>query len=281
MPAALRWKSQPGDREALHVPLRFGRATLGVLTLVCSQAGRPSKARVESARNLGQQAAVAIAMHRLLDSACEKASRSVVEAERARMAGEIHDGVAQAFLSVMVHTRATRLGGLPRRQKFEKFLEDVESVAASGLEDARRLVFALRSLPIEREGLMPALESLLRRMSVAGSTQFALVNRAGALDVPPAIEDCVYRIVQEAAQNALKHAGAKRAVVHIERDGGFLKVRIEDDGPGDSGDVIQHARERGGFRAMRERADRCGGIVDVEPRTPRGTRVVAKLPLKA
>jgi signal transduction histidine kinase len=108
-----------------------------------------------------------------------------------------------------------------------------------------------------------------------------LVNQAGALDVSPAVEDAVYRIVQEAMQNALKHAGAREVKVLLGLRDGRLEIGIEDDGVGVPDDVIQRARERGGLRAMRDRAERCGGSLLVEPRSPRGTKVAVLLPLRS
>ena len=108
-----------------------------------------------------------------------------------------------------------------------------------------------------------------------------LVNRAGALDVSPAVEDTVYRIVQEAMQNALKHAGARLVTVALAEVEASLAISVEDDGLGVPEDVIQRARERGGLRAMRDRAERCGGSLVVEPRTPSGTRVAVLLPIRS
>jgi signal transduction histidine kinase len=225
-------------------------------------------------------APVKLEVQRLVDRACEAASRSAIEAERARMAGEIHDGLAQAFLAVIVQARAARLGGRLGRERLLQFLEQIESLAAGGLEEARRSVFALRSIRVESDGLVCALERLVGSLSIAGRTRFVLVNRAGVLEISPAAEDAVYRIVQEATQNALKHAGAREVTVLLERDDGQLLVRIEDDGEGVAHDVIQCARERGGLRAMRDRAERCGGSLFIEPCSPRGTRVDLLLPMK-
>jgi signal transduction histidine kinase len=219
-------------------------------------------------------------MQRLVDSACEAASRSAIEAERARMAGEIHDGLAQAFLAVMMQARAARLGGRLPKQRLLHLLEQIECLAAGGLEESRRSVFALRSTCVESDGLVRALDRLVGSLSIAGRTRFILVNRAGAPDISPGAEDAVYRIVQEATQNALKHAGAREVTVQLERDDGQLRVRIEDDGEGVAHDVIQRARERGGLRAMRDRAERCGGSLIVEPCSPRGTRVDVLLPMR-
>src|ERR1700741_896926 len=91
-------------------------------------------------------------VQRLVDSACEAASRSAIESERSRMAGEIHDGLAQSFLAVMMQARAARLGGRLAKQRLLKSLEQIESLAAAGLEESRRSVFALRSVRVESDG---------------------------------------------------------------------------------------------------------------------------------
>lgn len=227
-------------------------------------------------------------LHRLLDRASmkrqavvrEAASKSAIEAERARMADEIHDGVAPAFLAVMVQARAARIAGLPRKQDVARFLDQIEASAIQGLEEARRSVFALRTVAVERDGLNTALDRLLRSLSIAGRTRCVLVNRVDALEIAPAVEDAVYRIVQEATQNALKHAEAREVKVELDTADGRLRVSIVDDGSGIPGDVIQQARERGGLRAMRDRAEQCGGGLAFEAGSPRGTRVTVSFPVR-
>jgi len=180
-----------------------------------------------------------------------------------------------------MQARAARISGKGRRRNVSQFLDHIEALAAEGLGDARRSVFALRAIAVENGGLLAALEQLAAGLSIPGRTQCALVNRAGALDVSPAVEDAVYRIAQEAMQNALKHAGAREVRVVLGQRDGRLEVGIEDDGLGVPDDVLQRARERGGLRAMRDRAERCGGSLMVEPRTPRGTRVAVLIPLRS
>jgi signal transduction histidine kinase len=280
-PVAMRgWYDGRHHREALLVPIRIGGTTYGHIPLIFGPQGRLSEARLHVVCVLAQQAAVAIRMQHLGDSVSEAASRSAIEAERSRMAGEIHDGLAHAFLSIIMQTRVARLGGRVRKQHLLQTLEAIESLAAGGLEEARRSVFALRSIVVETDGLVPALERLVGSLSMAGRTRFVLVNRAGAPDISAAVADCAYRIVQEATQNALKHAGARLVTVQLERDGGRLRVRVEDDGDSVANDLIQSARERGGLRAMRERAQSCGGSFLVEPCSPRGTRVDVHMPMK-
>jgi signal transduction histidine kinase len=214
-----------------------------------------------------------------VDRFLETIARQAVESERARMAGEIHDGLAQAFLAVIMQARAARIGGRIGKQRLLKLLEEIEALAAGGLEDARRSVFALRSVWVESEGLVRALERLVGSLSIPGRTRFVLVNGAGMPELSPAVEDAAYRIVQEATQNALKHAGARQVSVRLDCDGGQLRVRIEDDGEGLADDVIQRARERGGLRAMRERAEGCGGSFVLELCSQRGTCIDVLLPM--
>ena len=286
IPAAMRgWYQSRGFRQALLVPIRLGGTTFGQLALIFGAQGRPSEAQLQVARVLAQQTAVAVRMKSLGDSArqaaIERERAAATEAERARMAGEIHDGLAQAFLAVMMQARAARISRSGRRRNDAQFLDRIEALAAEGLEEARRSVFALRSIAVENEGLLVALERLVGSLTIPGRTRCVLVNQAGALDVSPAVEDAVYRIVQEAVQNALKHAGALEVRVVLAQGDGSLEVVIEDDGLGVPDDVIQGARERGGLRAMRDRAERCNGGLVVQPRSPRGTRVTVHLPLRS
>lgn len=197
------------------------------------------------------------------------------------MASEIHDGLAQSLLTLILQARTARLEGLCSQQRLLQSLEQVELLAVASLEEARRCVFALRPAKVASEGLVCALRQLVGSLSIAGRTRFVLVNRAGKPDVSPSVEDAVYRIVQEATQNALKHAGAGLVTIRLHKDVGRLRVRVEDDGDGMECDAIQRARERGGLRAMRERAEDCGGSLVVEPCPTRGTRVDALLPLRS
>jgi signal transduction histidine kinase len=165
------WYESRGYRQALLVPIRLGGTTFGQLALIFGAQGRPSEAQLQVARVLAQQSAVAIRMKSLGESARQSAIQreriAATEAERARMAGEIHDGLAQAFLAVMMQARAARISNVAGR-KVSHFLDRIEALAAEGLEEARRSVFALRSIAVENEGLLAALERLAGSLSIPG-----------------------------------------------------------------------------------------------------------------
>jgi signal transduction histidine kinase len=279
IPPPLRRRYQ-GQREALRVAIRFGETRFGHLALLFAGRGRPSEARVHAMRALAHQAAVAIGLQRQRENACRGESRAAVEAERTRMAGEIHDGIAQAFLAVLMQARAARLPVRRHGRAVLRFLDGIESAAADGLEEARRSAFALRSVPVARHGLVHALERLVGSFATGGPTRFVFVNGAGAPSPSHAVEDAAYRIVQEAMQNAVKHAGASLVTVRLDRHDDRLRLRIEDDGEGIAQDLVQRARERGGLRGMRERAEQCGGSLVVETGSPRGMRIHVLLPLE-
>jgi len=275
-PDALAFMLRIGARQCVSLPILLRGDVVGLLTLWLPHETAPAPERIAQLRTLALQAALSLELLRFR----EATSKSATEAERARMAGEIHDGLAQAFLAVMMQARAAMIGGRARRGHVSQCLERIEAIAAEGLADARRSVFALRSTSIEDDGLVVALGRLVSNLSIAGGTQCVFVNRADSLDVAPAIEDAVYRIVQEATQNAIKHAGALQVKVTLDSADGKLLLSIEDDGLGLPGDVIQNARERGGLRAMQERAEHCGGTFAFEARVPRGTRVRALFPMR-
>jgi signal transduction histidine kinase len=103
VPPALLW-GMKGQQRALRLPIRFGATVVGHLSLIFAPKASPSELGQFVARVLGQQAGLAIGMQRQQDDA----SRSAIEAERGRMAGEVHDGVAQSFLGVLMQARAAR-----------------------------------------------------------------------------------------------------------------------------------------------------------------------------
>jgi signal transduction histidine kinase len=276
-PDALAFMLRIGAKQCLSLPVRSRGSVVGLLKLWLPHDEAPSPELLAHLRTFTHQAALSLELIHFR----EKTSKAATEAERARVAGEIHDGLAQAFTGILMQARAARISTRYHRRDTSPFLERIESLAAGGLEEARRSLFALRSISVEHDGLVAALERLVSNLSIDGRMRCNFVNRAPTLQAAPTVEDAIYRIVQEAAQNALKHADARQVDVTFELVGNELHVNIEDDGVGISTDVVQRARESGGLRAMRDRAKHCGGTLVVESRSPRGTRVAVVFPLAA
>ena len=207
-------------------------------------------------------------------------------AERARIAREMHDIVAH-HLTVM--TTLAEAAVAASASSPEKATDVMRSVAVTGrraLADTRRLLGVLRERdgtgPGSAEALQPVpdlsqLDALIEQVRSAG-LDTALELHGQAPDVPAGVQLAVYRLVQEALTNTLKHGGAgARASVRLSFEPGELRVDVNDDGAGSAAPAA--AGVGGGLPGMRERVRAYGGDVQAGPRQPAGWAVTARLPL--
>jgi signal transduction histidine kinase len=205
-------------------------------------------------------------------------------AERARIAREMHDIVAH-HLTVMVTLSEAAAGATASSP--ERAAEVMRSVSATGrraLADTRRLLGVLRQSPSQdlSAALAPVpdltqLDALIEEVRSAG-LETTLEIHGQAPDVPAGVQLTVYRLVQEALTNTLKHGGAGvRATVRLRYLPGELRVDIDDDGAGAT--ARAPASVGGGLIGMQERIHAYGGDVQAGPRQPGGWRVSARLRL--
>jgi signal transduction histidine kinase len=208
----------------------------------------------------------------------EESTRAAVEAERARIAADLHDVIAHSVSVMTVQAGAARLLLAESPERARKPLEAIEETGRQALTEMRRLLGILRT-EADETGLAPQpgmadLRALLDRVRQAG-LPVELAIEGGPEYLPPGIDLAAYRIVQEALTNALEHADRARARVTVRYRQGALELEVADDGPGGrgGGDL------RGGLVAMRERVSVYGGNLDAGPRTGGGYAVSAHLPL--
>jgi signal transduction histidine kinase len=205
-------------------------------------------------------------------------------AERARIAREMHDVVAH-HLTVMV--TLSEAAAAASRNSPERAAEVMRSVSATGrraLADTRRLLGVLRQRSGQADGatLAPVpdltqLDALIEEVRSAG-LETTLEIQGQAPDVPAGAQLTVYRLVQEALTNTLKHGGTGvRATVRLRYLPGELLVDIDDDGAGASAPAP--ASVGGGLIGMQERVHAYGGDVQAGPRQPSGWKVSARLRL--
>ncbi|MXO35346.1 hypothetical protein B4U45_22595 [Mycobacterium persicum] len=274
-PEALQFHRALGHRYVADVPMIYRGTAIGFLGLCFDKSAELSldENTLEVAQVLAQQAVLAVRLTRL----AEDARTAALDVERGRVAGEIHDGLAQGFTAILMQARAALLSDEDSHRHL--FLRRIEALAADGVSEARRSVFALRSVTLEADGLIAALTRLVDNCAITGQIDCQLQSHGPLLHLTPALEDSAYRIVQESLQNALKYADARTIVVHVGATQGQLTVTVDDDGTGIAEDIISQARERGGLRAMRERAATGGGVLTVTRVQPHGTRVSVSYPL--
>jgi ligand-binding sensor domain-containing protein/two-component sensor histidine kinase len=205
---------------------------------------------------------------------------ALVFEERARLAREIHDTLAQGFvgISAQLDALAMKMDGDPAVAR--QHLTLAQRMARHSLTEARRSVVDLRTSELEEQDLPAALETWARRL-VAGSSISVQVEVSNIdRSLPGDLEQNVLRIVQEAVANAVKHARARMILIGLEIEGRFLRVRIRDDGQGfEPLDTFSASGGHFGIVGMRERAERSGGKFCLESHPGSGTQVEVIVPL--
>lgn len=196
------------------------------------------------------------------------------EAERRRLAGEIHDGISQRLVSLSYHLDAAASALPDQPEVVAAELCTARGLVDSALCEAREAMAGLRPSVLDDLGLGASLESLVRSMVIADA-DVSLSEVA----VEPHVATALYRIAQEALQNVSKHAGASRVRVDLYQRGGQAVLEVSDDGKGFEPDMVATPPITFGLSGMRERAELIGGQLDVFSRPGgEGTRVRAVVP---
>jgi signal transduction histidine kinase len=198
------------------------------------------------------------------------------EDERRRIAGEIHDAVSPLITGALYQARALRLvipdGSARPSARLEAALDSISDLLSRAMEELHGVVFALRPPDLDDIGVVAAIERYISQIQRAG-----LNARLEAEGDPPLLSPevrlAIYRIVQEALHNALRHAAADEAVVRLEVNDETLRVTIRDNGAGFD---PEHATRPSalGLLSMRERAAAIGAAFAVMSRPGDGTTVM-------
>jgi len=265
-----------GARTGLFVPLVAGGRPIGVIAAHDKEGRDPrfSDDDLRLAETFAVRAAVAVDLSTRVAS---DALRRVVEAqelERRRLARELHDQTGQELTSVLL--------GLKAVEEAKSDTERAEALAAvreqvvETLHDVRRLAVELRPKALDDFGLVPALELL--RDTFAGQTGMRVDLESQIRErLATNVETALYRIIQEALTNIVKHAQASAVSIVLARSGGGITAVIEDDGRGFTPDG---GGEGLGLLGMGERLALLGGKLKVESSPGAGTTIVAEVPLR-
>ena len=208
----------------------------------------------------------------LRESEAAQAEQAAVDAERSRLARDLHDSATQALYSALLFSetekKLTKAGEL---QSAGYYQNRVSEVIQQALGEMRLLVFELRPPVLEQEGLVGALRLRLDTVENRSGVEARLY----ADELPPLpgkVTENLYRITLEALNNGLKHAQAEHVVVRFGFEGEAVTLEVVDDGRGFDPEA---ARDQGGFGlvSMRERVDRLGGELTIRSVADEGTRV--------
>lgn len=201
------------------------------------------------------------------------------EEERRRIARELHDDTAQVLSALLLKLEAVlRTHDEAARERLCREVKDGLREAAEGV---RRIARGLRPPALEDAGVVAAIEAHVRAISERSGgvvTEFEAEPVDGGLSEEARL--VLYRVVQEAVTNALKHAEPSRILVSLRMEDGDVVACVEDDGSGFEPAAIERRSHGLGLVGMRERAAGVGGRVTFESRPGEGTRVVLRLPVQ-
>jgi signal transduction histidine kinase len=267
---------QFGSRTGLFVPLLTRDEAIGVI-IAHDKLGPDPRFGDNDLRLAEQFAARAAIAVDLSQRVARDSLRRVVrgqELERQRLARELHDETGQALTSILLGLKAVE--GAESSDDLRVAASELRELVVATLQDVRRLAVELRPNALDDFGLVPALERLVETFSESTGTKVELEARLHAERLPAELETTLYRIVQEALTNIVKHAEATAASILLVRRDGTVTTVIEDDGKGFDTNAV---REEGlGLVGIRERVALLDGRVTMES-SPSGTTLAIEVPV--
>jgi signal transduction histidine kinase len=266
-----RYYSRPQTsktRSELTVPIKAKKAIIGVLDVQSDRLDAFDESDLAVLQSLAHQAAIAIENARLY----ERAQQLAIVEERNRLARELHDSATQSVYGVtMFAEAATRLLTAGQAELAADHMREVRKTAQKALQEMRLLIFELRPPILEKEGLVAALQTRLEAVEARSGLQTEF-KTDGVVNLSSEIEEGLYRITQEALNNALKHAQAQKVAVHLYGDQHSVIVEIIDDGIGYDPDEIS-SKGGMGLQGIEERVALLGGQLRVSSKPGGGTIV--------
>jgi signal transduction histidine kinase len=267
-----------GAVAALVVPLVFHARTMGVVFAFNKNGSDPrfSDDDVRVAEAFATRAALALHLSERVARETVDAILESQEAERSRLARELHDETGSALTAILLGLAAIDTAAtLAEAHQASTALRET---ARNTLENVGRMAFALRPSALDEFGLVTALKDLIGRLEEQGGPKVELeLDPPAGARLPTTVETVVFRITQEALTNVVKHAQAKTVDIRLTCRERSVVLTVEDDGvgffavPGRGGKL--------GLVGMRERVASINGELDIEAKPGVGTRLTVEIPL--
>jgi two-component system, NarL family, sensor histidine kinase DevS len=274
-----RLREKVGAETALVVPLLFRGRAVGTLVALDREAGgiEFDQEDLRLLQSFASSAATAVATAQTVESERLQQQVESAEKERERWARELHDDALQGLAAIRI-TLATALQSKSedRSARIERAAEETLERLEEQINELNRLINDLRPAPLERLGLAGALEALAEESSARGGLE---VETAIELAEEPGRDEerLVYRLVQEALTNVVKHASASHVNVTATEGDGEIRIRVSDDGGGFDPGIATPGR---GLIGMRERIELLGGAIEVASKVGKGTEITARVPMQ-
>jgi signal transduction histidine kinase len=269
--SARRW----GVMAGMWVPLMVRNRSVGVIA-VHDKLGPDPRFNEEDLRLAEGFAVRASAAVELSERVQRDSLRRVVEAqelERRRLARELHDETGQALTSILLGLKGVEEAKSDEQR--EAAALDLRELVVSTLQDVRRLAVELRPKALDDFGLLPALERLAQTFTEQIGIDVDVEASLGETRLPGEVETALFRLVQEALTNVVKHSRARHVSISIVRRANSVSAVVEDDGIG----FGEPSKDGIGLIGMRERVGLLDGRLEIESRPDHGTTIVAEVPL--
>ncbi len=270
---------------AVCIPLVVGLEVYGIMLFGHPKEDYLTEDGLEILESIAQQAIVALQNARLYGQLEQEKQRmaEIQEEARHKLARDLHDGPAQSIGAIAMRVNfARRLINRDAKRASDE-LYKIEELARRTSKEIRQMLFTLRPLILESEGLRAALKDLSRKID-------EMHGQTVHVDVDPQIESAmevgkqgvIFFIVEEAVNNARKHAQAEHIWVRLKPDGEMALLEIEDNGIGfDVAEVQDNYEKRGslGMVNLYERAEMVHGVLRFESTRGQGTRISVRIPM--
>lgn len=273
-------------KSLLVIPLRSGFEHYGALVFGCNKPNAFSDEHAELLSAIGTQATLSLQNAVLYQTLLNEKEKIVAVEEDARkkLARDLHDGPTQSVAAIAMRVNYIRRLIERQPQQAIEELWKVEELARRTTKEIRHMLFTLRPLVLESQGLVAAVGQLAEKMRDTHDTEVTL-------QVQPDVETyldthaqgVLFYIIEEAVNNARKHAQAQQIIVRLFRREAYVVVEIEDNGVGFDVDAVTASYDRRGSLGlvnMRERAELIEGTLRIQSVPGRGTKITIALPLR-
>ncbi|SFK66618.1 histidine kinase [Methylocapsa palsarum] len=294
----VRLRSKPWEKVAIQIAQTLRVSLLEIVLRRVDQLAREREAaklrqeallaaldeRIRQWEVTGRQLEIESDRRAVLEAELSQVLRSTVinqEAERQRIARELHDSLGQ-YLTIM----QWNLDGLGRNDApsdLKRRVDQLKSLTADVGQEVNRLAWEIRPTSLDDLGLQTAVQQFIDECAQSSNLQFDLHLALSDRRLPPIIETTLYRILQEAITNVARHAGAKKVGVILEATLDEVILIVEDDGKGFRSDEVDEKlapSSRLGLLGMRERLALVGGKLEIEAAPGFGTTLIIHVPLR-
>lgn len=245
----------------------FGRqGVLGLISFFSSKSTAFNHEEMSLLTSVANHISIAVENNRLH----QKADEAIVIEERQRLARELHDSISQLLYSQLLFSEASlKLINTGDTELLTSYLHRLADVADQAFKEMRLMIYSLRPKVLESVGLCGALQHRLNTVEQRAGMETKFLAK-GVENLPAQVEDGLFRIAQEALNNALKHASATSITLRLEQNEPFVELEILDNGIGfDRATIVEGI----GISSMQERAKQLGGDLIIDSTPGKGTSV--------